>query len=154
MAKIEAMRADLAGYRAVQGASAAGGNAAVWTAYFDGTALKCIDETSNQTDGGAAENEYYFESGVLVAYVSRGTRSAADPSRAGGEEEHVTLRLAFDTSGAEKELSKTVEGRPAALEMTEVAAVRSRAAFLAAEAARTAANSPAHPPPVPKDPSS
>jgi len=38
--------------------------------------------------------------------------------------------------------------------MTEVAAVRSRAAFLAAEAARTAANSPAQPPPPQKDPSS
>jgi hypothetical protein len=141
-AKIEALRANLAGYRAVQGASAAGGDAAVWTAYFDGSTLKCIDETANAGDNGAAENEYYFERGELVAYVSRGTRAATDPARPAGEEERISLRLAFDMSGAETELSKTVEGHPAAIEMTEVAAVRTRAALLAADATRAATQSP------------
>src|SRR5262245_30091194 len=64
-ARVEALPADLASYRAVQGASPGGDNASAWTAYFDGTTLKCIDETANQGDYGAAENEYYFERGAL-----------------------------------------------------------------------------------------
>jgi uncharacterized lipoprotein YbaY len=134
-ARVEAIRANLAGYRAVHGAGAAGDNAAAWTAYFDGMTLACIDEASNQGDYGAAESEYYFEGGALVAFVSRSTRAVTDPIRAPGKE-HVTLRLAFDPSGGETEQSKTVDGRPAPVESSEVSGARARAAFLAAEAIR------------------
>jgi putative lipoprotein len=154
-ARVEAIRADLASYRAVQGTGAAGDDGAAWIAYFDGAALRCIDETSGQGHDGTAENEYYFESGKLVAYVSRETRAVTDPGRPAGEE-RVTLRLAFDPSGAEAELSKTVDGRPAPIDGSEIAAVRTRAALLAAEAARAAAQ-PAPSPPsggTPQDPSS
>jgi hypothetical protein len=85
-ARVEAIRADLASYRAVQGTGAAGDDGAAWTAYFDGATLRCIDETSGQGHDGTAENEYYFESGKLVAYVSRETRAVTDPGRPAGEE--------------------------------------------------------------------
>jgi hypothetical protein len=80
-ARVEAIRADLASYRAVQGTGAAGDDGAAWIAYFDGAALRRIDETSGQGHDGTAENEYYFESGKLVAYVSRETRAVTDPGR-------------------------------------------------------------------------
>jgi putative lipoprotein len=148
-ARLEAIRANLDGYRAVQGASAAGDNAAAWTAYFDGATLTCIDETSDQGDHGAAENEYYFEGGALVAYVSRAARAVTDPTRPAGKEQ-VALRLGFDPAGGETERSKTVDGRPVPVEITEVAGARARAAFLAAEAARAAAQ-PVPAPPVPRE---
>jgi putative lipoprotein len=145
-ARAQAIRADLAGYRAVHGTSAAGERAAAWTAYFDGTILRCIDETSNEDHEGATENEYYFEGGALIAYMSRASRVATDPARPRGLEQ-VTLRLAFDASGAQMEQSKMVDGRPVPIDMNEVAGARARAALLAAEASLVRSTRPADPPP-------
>jgi hypothetical protein len=136
--KMVAIRAGLANYRAVESTSSAGDNAAAWTAYFDGTALKHIHEDSRQGDYGWAANEYWFENGVLFAYDSCGSRTITDPSRP-ARKEPITLHLGFDDSGSLTEQSKTVAGRSAPVDSTEVSGAKARAAFLAEKAARLAA---------------
>ena len=136
--RVDAIRAALADWRTVQGARSDGDNSAAWTAYFDGATLRYIDEKSNQGDYGTAQNEYYFENGVLFAYVSRATLTITDPSRPAGTEE-VTLSLGFDGAGGVVEQSKTVGGRSAPVESAEASGVKARAALLAEEAVKVAA---------------
>lgn len=139
-ARIESLRARLAELRTVQGTSTAGDHQATWTAYVDGSTPVHIREESKQGEYGSSRNEYWFENGVLIAFDSRGTRTAT--GRAPVRSQEVTLRLGFDGTGVATERTKTVDGQAVAVDSTEVTGVRARAAALATQAARLAAAPP------------
>jgi len=122
-------------YRVVSGAHSAGDYSSRWTAYFDRSGLRYLEEKSDQADYGSAQCAYTFEQGVLRTYISRETRTILDPARPAGKEQ-CALQLGFDGKGRLSEKGKSVDGRPVPVESTEVHVARARAKFLSEEAAR------------------
>jgi hypothetical protein len=114
--EIEAKRLAM---RVVEGKLAIGDTSASFAAFYEGRALRHVEEQASYGEYGRGQKAYYLDaSGVLFYYHAAEQRTVTRPGRSGTDE--VTIRAVFDPAGNMRAAEKTVNGQSHPLQHTDL----------------------------------
>lgn len=127
----------LATLRRIDGSWQDGDAASVISAYFEGGALRYLEERMTIGQYGSAVNAYYFEEGALFYHETiKQVRSAGQPPDAGDE---IAFRVLFGPDGVTTASSKWINGESGELDDAELQTALRHAAVIREAVLRLAA---------------
>lgn len=108
-----------------------GDASSVVSAFFDGAALRVINEKMDTGNYSSAVHKYYFDDRALFCYLRSEARAAAAPEGEGDVDE-ITMQLFFDGRGELLFSEKTRNGKKVDLDEHDVPEVMAHVAQLRA----------------------
>jgi hypothetical protein len=134
--EIEAKRLAM---RVVEGKLATGDNSASFAAFYEGRALRQVEEKASYGEYGSGQKAYYLDaSGVLFYYQAAEQRTITRPGRSVTDE--VTIRAVFDPAGNMRAAEKTVNGQSHPLQHADLLGAIARLGALRTAADVAASN--------------
>jgi hypothetical protein len=137
-AAVTATAAALPHYHQITGRWQNEQTTSTYHAYFSGPHLEYVTESAGDGDKSYAVNKYYYVDGVLYYFHGQGSVGSGDSFNPQPAE--IDVQIAFDAAGRVTRSVKTLNGRSAALEKGEAAAILEHAGELRRDATATLAN--------------